>query len=105
MGYFGRQIQSEQLAKKQKVIFFFREHFSLNFKTLCFPFSRPEKLQFNWAKKKRSNQIRPSKRNRGGEQENQQGQEMQCRRQDELQQPNQGLRQQQPNDIEAIETL
>ena len=30
---------------------------------------------------------------------------MQCRRQDELQQPNQGLRQQQPNDIEAIETL
>ena len=67
--------------------------------------SRPERIQFNWVKKKRSNQIRPSKRNRGGEQENQQGQEMQCRRQDELQQPNQGLRQQQPNDIEAIETL
>ena len=76
-------------------------------------FSRPQRIEFNWVKKKkRSNQIRPSKRNnRGGEQENQQGQEMQCRRQDELQQPNQGLRTpsplqpRRPNDIEAIETL
>ena len=80
--------------------------------SICF--SRPQRIEFNWVKKKkRSNQIRPSKRNnRGGEQENQQqGQEMQCRRQDELQQPNQGLRTpsplqpRRPNDIEAIETL